>query len=302
MPRHVLRSCKGHRFNRWLGAVIAIGLIAASTEAFAAELWKLVANSQIIASGRLSVPSERLAALKKAGKEDYVELLFQSERCLKGNCAAQSTIRYFSEDVPYSPQLQSLIELDGKDAIVFLVAVSESGSMQGVTFERLYFAGHTPEALRLSTEHEEQQIAAEVAAQSSALTGFSKTTSDPYFAKVKGLIDDFTKPAKQQAAFSELENLGDKAVPSMVALMDDRRDLAVPAITLKNKSPNAFEGLRHYGPRKVVDAIAALLNQITSESFGSIYNGGSEAERRAAVDGWRIFLAHQLSAHRQPAN
>ena len=60
--------------------------------------------------------------------------------------------------------------------------------------------------------------------------------------------------------------------------------------SLKNKSPEAFEGLRHYGPQKVVDALAAILNQITGQNFGFIYNGATDAERTKTVRGWRDFL------------
>lgn len=72
--------------------------------------------------------------------------------------------------------------------------------------------------------------------------------------------------------------------------MDDRRDLPDPRISLANKSPDAFEGLRHYGPKQVVDALAAILNQITGQDFGFIYNGGTNAERKETIDGWREFL------------
>jgi hypothetical protein len=58
----------------------------------------------------------------------------------------------------------------------------------------------------------------------------------------------------------------------------------------RNKSPQAFEGLRHYGPEKVVDALAAILNQITGQDFGFIYNGTTDAERDKTVRGWRDFL------------
>ncbi len=39
----------------------------------------------------------------------------------------------------------------------------------------------------------------------------------------------------------------------------------------------------------MVDALAAVLNQITGRNFGFIYNGASEEERRSAVDGWRHY-------------
>ena len=72
--------------------------------------------------------------------------------------------------------------------------------------------------------------------------------------------------------------------------MDDRRKLPVPRISLRNKSPQEFEGLRHYGPEEVVDALAAILNQITGQHFGFIYNGATDAERTKTVRAWRDFL------------
>jgi hypothetical protein len=48
--------------------------------------------------------------------------------------------------------------------------------------------------------------------------------------------------------------------------------------------------MRHYGPEKVVDALAAILNQITGQDFGFIYNGATDSERTETIQGWRDFL------------
>jgi len=63
-----------------------------------------------------------------------------------------------------------------------------------------------------------------------------------------------------------------------------------PSISLVNKSPHAFEGMRHYGPVRVVDAPAAILDQIAGRHFGFIYNGGTDRERTKTVQGWRDYL------------
>jgi hypothetical protein len=85
--------------------------------------------------------------------------------------------------------------------------------------------------------------------------------------------------------------LGCAAVPAIIAQMDDRRDLQDPRIALTNKSPDAWEGRRFYGPKKIVDVLAAILNQITGEDFGFIYNGDvTDAERTKTIEGWREFL------------
>ncbi len=95
----------------------------------------------------------------------------------------------------------------------------------------------------------------------------------------------------QQALFDRVIALGDSAVPAIVAQMDDRRRLLDQQITLKNTAGDAFEPQRFYGPEQVVDALDAILNQITGESFGSIENGGSNRERTSAVAGWRVYAA-----------
>jgi hypothetical protein len=69
-------------------------------------------------------------------------------------------------------------------------------------------------------------------------------------------------------------------------------DLGDPRISIRNKSRDAFEGLRHYGPEEIVDALAAILNQITGKNFGFIYNGATDPGRDKTVRGWRDFLQH----------
>jgi hypothetical protein len=73
--------------------------------------------------------------------------------------------------------------------------------------------------------------------------------------------------------------------------MDDRRPLAEKAISLRNP-PGHWEGIRQYSPENVTDAMTAILNQVTGEDFGITCNGGTERERREAVNGWRIYLHH----------
>jgi hypothetical protein len=108
---------------------------------------------------------------------------------------------------------------------------------------------------------------------------------------VAALIKKMLSRKTEQKAFADLEALGCAAVPAIIAQMDDRRDLQDPRIALTNKSPDAWEGRRFYGPKKIVDVLAAILNQITGEDFGFIYNGDvTDAERTKTIEGWREFL------------
>jgi hypothetical protein len=104
------------------------------------------------------------------------------------------------------------------------------------------------------------------------------------------LIEKTLQRKTEQQAFSDLEALGCAAVPAIIERMDNRRKLPELRISLRNKSPDAFEGIRHYGPEVVVDALAAILNQVTGRDFGFIYNGATNAERTKTITGWRDFL------------
>jgi hypothetical protein len=114
--------------------------------------------------------------------------------------------------------------------------------------------------------------------------------------RVTGLIEKILNRRTEQEAFAALEALGCPAVPAIIRQMDDRRRLPDPTIVLRNELADAFEATRFYAPEKVVDALAAILNQITGHSFGFIYNGATEGERTDTVSGWSNFLSSTPSS------
>ncbi|MGH7786554.1 MAG: hypothetical protein ACRERC_06780 [Candidatus Binatia bacterium] len=95
----------------------------------------------------------------------------------------------------------------------------------------------------------------------------------------------------QQTAFNDIENLGCAAVPNLATFAGDRRPLSCARMQLRNKSREAFEGRRHYSPTLVGDAVQALLNQLTGQHFGPVYNGSTEQELNASAAQWRAFVA-----------
>jgi len=106
--------------------------------------------------------------------------------------------------------------------------------------------------------------------------------SDPMAKAVSERVEDLTRtPATQERALHELEEMGSAAVPFIVGHLGDVRLLAEPRMTLVNHASDAFEGLRHYGPKTVHDALSAVLNQLTGESFEFVY-GGATAKKRAS--------------------
>src|SRR5829696_3895280 len=121
----------------------------------------------------------------------------------------------------------------------------------------------------------------------------------PIDTKVAWLIDRLAigDHEQVQVAVTALTMLGRPAGPAIIRRMDDRREMPVRGVSFVNRSPNSFEGLRHYGVEKIVDCLDDVLNDITGESFGSIDVGGGphgpdpalwrerEAQRTAVVAG-----------------
>ena len=115
-------------------------------------------------------------------------------------------------------------------------------------------------------------------------------------AQVSVLVDRMTIRNQEQDAFAQLEALGSPAVPYLVGHLADMRPLPEHEISLINNFPGAFEGLRHYSPQTVHDALAAILNQLTGRDFISVYNGASTLERQANTAQWRAWCIKAFPA------
>lgn len=307
LPVSMVRTMSRHfraQYQHVLLAGLATGLIpavCAGQQPSAVpqyDQWKLVAQSTLILKARLTVPVEAVRESFRTGDFSYMTFRAVVTEVLKGLPALPSVhVRFYTRPSTYAPSPQAVIDLHHKEALLFLVQ-SDDPAVAG-----LYFAGSTPWALQATDPAVVKAVRSEVQNQRRVLTGYPTSKAaqpDSQHQKVKALIEQMLDRRTQEAAFQKLERMGQAAVPSMIRLMDDRRPLPIQQISLENKSPHAFEGIRHYGPKTVVDAIAALLNQATGESFGLIYNGGSERERAATVDGWRIYFHYQLSKRPEP--
>ncbi|KQW86455.1 hypothetical protein [Brevundimonas sp. Root1279] len=270
--------------------VAAVLAVAPSAIAEDTPLWKLVAQSNVIVETVLDVP-------ETFPERAYVTLRLRDVRTLKADGGAQPSIRWYSEPQLYQPSIDQLRSASGSLSVVF--AVRSEG--------QLYFAGNTPAALRQADPSVIAAVQAEVARQDGLLASWQTDRNTPHYAEVRAIIEEIVAlppPSRderrsgipaQQRLFDRLIALGPEAVPTIITLMDDDRPLGYPAISLVNTSPDAFEGLRHYTPKVLTDALAAVLNQITGEHFGFIYNGASPDDRRRTVNAWRIYLDHLKS-------
>ena len=81
-------------------------------------------------------------------------------------------------------------------------------------------------------------------------------------------------------------------VTGIVRHLDDRRKLPERVIVLENPEGGRFERRRQYSPSRVIDALAAILNDLTGETFGLSYNKATDPERDQALAGWRIYAGY----------
>jgi hypothetical protein len=256
------------------------------------EMSDLVAASDLILVATLHVDGERLAAAARSANPDYIRVRLTSVRPLKGvPPQADPVLTVYPQDRPYAPSNAALAAASDRPSIFFLTQVD-------VGPVGLYFAGYSRASLQPAEQSRVDAIAGEIARQRRILENWRPDPAAQHDREVARLIQELVSVASsngisaQQDIFQRIEALGEPAVPAIIAHMDDRRRLAFRQISLANHSADAFESMRHYGPELVVDALDALLNQITGKSFGNIMNGGSERDRRAAVDGWRIYATN----------
>lgn len=144
------------------------------------------------------------------------------------------------------------------------------------------------------TKEEESIITSEISLQNDIINNKLYENFDinkRLYNKVKGYISNITNVLFEKKSFKQLEEMGEAGIPYIILLLDNFKTLPIKSIILENKSEYAFEATRHYGPELVIDALTAILNQITGEDFGSIYNGeATQEERTLVLNGWRVYL------------
>jgi hypothetical protein len=253
-------------------------------------LWELIAGADLILVGIPHVPLESLQEGMNGNVSTAITIDVTPEEPLKGTSnMAPLHVVYWPKDDGYRPSPQVLRDVNGKRALFFLDEHDD---------DRFNFAGHTPEALQPFDDTMLARIQQEITYQQDVLRRFTQDIQPSdlaHYDRVKTLIRDLRKRNTQLENFQHLEALGNEAVPAIIYLMDDFRKLPIQQISL-TCPPGWFEALRHYSPERVVDALAAILNQLTGKSFGTmIYNGDvSNKERKRTIHGWRIYLHYRL--------
>ncbi|MDP1588332.1 MAG: hypothetical protein Q8M07_11345, partial [Prosthecobacter sp.] len=254
------------------------------------NLWSILASSDIVAIGDL-----RFDAVK--GTDEYVTLEFSPKKVLKSAVPADRILKvqFYDHKATHAGIIRHFNQLTKKPALVTLVQVDDP------VVKGLYFTGDFRDSVRDPDPGIEREIEQELHLQEKIAHDFAPDSTLPHYKTVEGLLESIRDAVSQQTAFTKLEGLGKEGVPAIISQMDDFRDLPNPAISLKNR-PGHWESVRHYGPEKVVDALAAILNQLTHSNYRSIHNGGSDRERRACINAWRVHLHHTQNGHNKRAD
>ncbi|MHC5037893.1 MAG: hypothetical protein ACYTHM_11310, partial [Planctomycetota bacterium] len=237
-----------------------------------------MSKAHCVLAGTLHVPVEAIQKAVSTGRHAYVQVKVEISEILKGTVEGKElTFQYYTRKAPYSPAPKMVADHNGEKAIAFLVRAGPKNK---------WYLIHTPSALVTHTQTAASEIKTEAATHKKILEApekYLEVEKDETFETVKSLIEDTQNKEKAGEAYKRLIALGKKGVPAMVHLMDDRRDLAVKGITLKNR-PGHWEAVRHYGPKKVVDVLDAILNHIMGFG-GSITNGGNREEEEKGGGG-----------------
>ena len=126
------------------------------------KLATLIAGSDFVWVGKMDVPKERLLAEARKAAPDYLEIPTHIDEILKGGRTDSSTVRFYPQDASYKPSNEAVLRLAGAPAVLFLTRVDEGPV-------GLYFAGYSPESLKVATERTVGAVRTETARQQEIL-------------------------------------------------------------------------------------------------------------------------------------
>jgi hypothetical protein len=247
--------------------------------------WRLVAEADLIVRARLEAPKVQLERAIQTGKGDHELLTLHVAEVVKGPPGIRTVqCAYWTGPQSYMPSPTDVLALDGREVLAFV---------------HRGFLLQAKGAIRRVEPGKAEQLRKEALNQRAIAKDFARLPAarpDEFEGTVRRLINKMLAEGTQQQAVYELQRLDRRAAPSVIRQMDDRRTLPDKHTQFINTHPHGFEGILHYSPKVVVDALATVLGDLTDESFGQIYNGGTEDERRQVVDAWRVYLHYHMGS------
>lgn len=244
--------------------------------------WQQIAQSRFIVVGATSPPE---GSKPGEGDNPFFDIRVLGVRPLKGTPPDPLVLRQPNVAPGFLNPLAPWT-FAGEPALLFLADQEEEPPHVWLTHMESMVAPE-PDVLDF--------VKREIAGQARYLAAWRPDREVRHYGQVKTIIDwllaispaDPDAAALQAAGFERLESLGDAAATAMVMQMNDRRPLAVPRLSLgSGKGPNSR---RRHEPQLMIDALAAMLEQVTGQRYGQPYAGGRESQRQLAYDGWRLY-------------
>ena len=244
--------------------------------------WKEIASSQIIVEGTLTIPLSKIEKIERTKEYDYVTLTLKDVLYLKGFESNQNSleIKLYLKD-----NSEILKRLNGKRVVAYLKIVDD-----GKKQDSLFLVNGSHSIVNMLNI---DNIKREINEQKNCLKkDLMKIYSNAErYNKVQLLIEQMLHKETAIQAYTTLEKLESEATPYIILQMDDHRDLAIKEISLTNRNKNAFEGIAHYSPEKVIDVLSIILSRRESEYFTpELANGGSSIQRKNEIETWLAWL------------
>jgi hypothetical protein len=249
--------------------------------------WERIASSDAIVQGQLNLPKDVIASLNSSAEPIDILLPFEVTSSAKGKIAKQKIlIHYFAKSSSRTPSTKLIVENNRKHLIAFLYNSDRASEF--------YFAErHTPVILPFKSS-DWLETTGEVEKQRNVIASFSKSAAarpNPNDLVITQLLNDLTKPAKQQQAWNRLINLNRVQLIALVKFMDDTRSLNHMQISIDTPLSD-MESIAHYSPPTVLDALSLLLNHKSGANLRCLFSGGSADERKATLESWKIWAVY----------
>jgi hypothetical protein len=276
----------------YFGVCLAIALAGLAPGCLASEAlptWYMAETADVIVSGKLHVSKNPVISTDKLAEPLAVTLDIQ--KILKGSVTPSKIgLHYQSvkgEDEPLEAKLR---HLNGQNVIVFAYLFPDRGYYIDLYFGEDRVIESTPSSLAKVTDAVAQQVSA-----AKVLERYN--TGGDIEKKVTDAIDALSNESEstKNGGINQLVTLGCTGVPFIIKHMRDYRpfhgDLA-----LKTRAPDAFEGLMHYNPQLVYDALSNLLTYITGAYFYHAEGFETQENREVDYHGWVAYLSHTFVA------
>lgn len=236
--------------------------------------WQLVASSDAIVQGRL-------VSHEGAGSAGTTTVTLDTDRWLKGTGQSGriSVVNRVGDSLPIGRPASAFLQWFAPGSPYYLTAHREASCP----------------SLRDASEPS-ATVEDEIARQDRLRAAFpaiaTRTRATPQYKSVRRDVEALVRarPETKARRFRSLIHRGWDAVPAMIVLLDDDRDVPRGSIEVSVRAPNAFESVAHYEPRTVFEVLDLVLGEITDVSFGMPF--GDEVIHDRVVGGWRTFLGY----------